>query len=85
MKADISGDLNALAYAVKRGIGTPAELIKWADEILAANPRDAVPDWVEAISNGNPECWDSVLDVAREMMQEDERIPDEDSSEVDDE
>jgi hypothetical protein len=68
--ADISGDLNALKYAVEKGIGSPAELKAWAAEILGANPRENVPDWVEAVANGNPECWGSVLEVAREMMDE---------------
>lgn len=73
--ADISGDVNALKYAVEKGIGTPAELKAWAAEILGANPRENVPDWIESVANGNPECWDSVLDVARELMDEDPGDP----------
>jgi hypothetical protein len=63
---DISGDLNALEWAVKNKPNP--NLIIWAGEILAANPRENLPDWVECLANGNPEAWESVIAVTLEEM-----------------
>jgi hypothetical protein len=65
----ISGDLNALEWALLNRPGP--ELINWAREILGANPRENLPDWVEALANGNPEAWESVVEVARETRKGD--------------
>jgi len=37
--------------------------------------RSLIPDWVEALANGNPERWDAVIEVAREDIRAEAAMP----------
>lgn len=59
---DLSEELKALGIALRHKPNP--NLILWAGMILDGHPREDVPDWVEALANGNAEAWNSVCEVA---------------------
>ena len=40
-------------------------LILAAGWVLEDGPRSEIPDWVDALAGGNPEEWESVMEVAK--------------------
>ena len=45
-------------------------LILAAGFVMEDGPREEIPDWVEALACGNPEHWESVMEVAKADMRE---------------
>lgn len=48
------------------------EFIETANTLLLSYPRAELPDWVEALANGNPEMLESVVEVALEDIRAEE-------------
>jgi hypothetical protein len=59
---EIAGELKALEYALRNSPNP--NLIMWAGIIVDGTPRELLPDWVEALANGNMALWESVCAVA---------------------
>lgn len=51
----------------------PSASLIYAAKYAAAMLGDERPDWLAALANGNPEMWESVIDVAKELCVHDEQ------------
>jgi len=52
-------------------------LILAANYLMMTVTRDLLPDWVEILANGNPNCWSDVIDVARADIAANKKLADE--------
>ena len=67
-EGNIKNDLGDLAGWFNNGEEPNVGAIEDAQDILKRYARRELPDWVEALANGNPDCIASVYEVAREQV-----------------
>lgn len=47
-------------------------IIEYAAFLMTVYPREVLPDWVEALANGNPDELEAVIEIALDDMNEEE-------------
>ena len=67
-KYELEDDLVDLSSWFNNGEEPNIGAIEDAQRLLKRYARRELPDWVEALANGNPDCIASVYEVAREQV-----------------